>query len=242
MSWLRLAACAIVFTAAAARGQTVTLLHEYDLSRSLADNLGGPALVAQGGSITASGYLFGLNQGLQLTSPALSAGTYSIELSFSFDTVGGYRKILDFQGLTPDSGFYVLNGQLNFYPIITASVADFSAGKTTHVVLTRNDATGNVVGYVDGVQRFTFADTGSLALFSAPGKAMNFFIDDFATGQGEASAGLARYLRIYNGDLSPSAVLAAFQAGAPLSVPEPSALALLALGLGLLLVCRRRRA
>ncbi len=43
------------------------LIHTYDLNGSLADALGGPALVANGGTLNATNYSFGPNQGLTLT-------------------------------------------------------------------------------------------------------------------------------------------------------------------------------
>src|SRR4029079_211665 len=40
-----------------------TLIHEYDLNNSFADNRGGPALVPNGGTLNATNYSFGPNQG-----------------------------------------------------------------------------------------------------------------------------------------------------------------------------------
>src|SRR5271165_6304635 len=74
-----------------------TLTHNYDLTSSLNDTLWGPPLVSDGGTLSASGYTFGANQGLSLSSALTDAGNYSILMDFSFSTLTGYRKILDFK-------------------------------------------------------------------------------------------------------------------------------------------------
>jgi hypothetical protein len=225
----RLFCLAAVFGAAWAPARAATLLHEYALRGTLDDNQGGPALSSLGGQITALGYVFAANQGLTLTSPALNATSFSLELSFHFDATSGYRKIADFHDRADDSGFYVLNSALNFYPVVTASAADFVAGVDVHVVLTRDAATNVVVGYVNGQQRFTFTDTQPFATFTGPTSKLTLFTDDFATS-GEASGGTVNYVRVFNGPLTASEVNALYAAGAPLAVPEPAALPLLAAG------------
>lgn len=212
-------ASALLCAGTALRG--AVLIHEYALRGTLNDNQGGPALASMGGNITALGYVFAANQGLTLASSALTPTNFSIELSFHFDSVGGYRKIADFHDRNDDSGFYALNNALNFYPVVTASQSDFTAGTDVHVVLTRDGATNTVVGYVNGQQRFTFNDGSSLAVLTNSESKLTFFADDFATSQGEASGGTANYIRIYNGALTSSEVSALFAAGAPSAVPEP---------------------
>lgn len=219
---------------ALAPAHAATLVHEYALRGSLNDSQGGPALASLGGQITALGYVFSPNQGLTLTSAALSTSSFSLEFSFRFDTTAGYRKIVDFRDRTNDGGLYQLNGALNFYPIASAGQADFSPGIDLHVVLTRDGVTGLVVGYVNGQQRFTFQDSSGAAIITAPQNRLSFFVDDTAVS-GEASGGTVNYLRVYNGALTPAEVSASFAAGAPLAIPEPSAVALLVVGTGLLL-------
>ena len=216
-----------------------TLIHEYALRGTLDDNRGGPALKALGGQVTALGYVFAANQGLTLSSPALSATNFSLEFSFKFDATSGYRKIADFHGLADDSGFYQLNGNLNFFPVITAGQADFAPGAAMHVVLTRDGATNIVTGYVNGQQRFTFLDDGPRATITAANNTLTFFVDDFATSQGEASGGTASYLRIYNGSLTATEVSNLYSSSAPLAIPEPATAALLAFGAGVMLTAAR---
>lgn len=224
----------------AAPAHAATLIHEYALRGTLDDNRGGPALNSLGGQITSLGYVFAANQGLTLSSPVLSATDFSLEFSFKFDATSGYRKIADFHGLADDSGFYQLNGNLNFYPVATAGQTDFAPGTDVHVVLTRDGATNIVTGYVNGQQRFTFLDDGPRATITAANTTLNFFVDDFATSQREASGGTANYLRVYNGALSATEVSNLYAAGAPLAIPEPGTAALLAFGAAVMLTAARR--
>ena len=191
------------------RAQTAVLIDEYALRGTLNDNLGGPSLTTVlfsgvAGAITPNGYVFGSNQGLMLISPTLDPSNYSIELSFSISATSGYRKLIDFKNLTADAGFYNLNTALNFYPVITGVAGDFASNVDVHVVLTRDSESGTVTGYVNGLQRFSFNDASSLAVFSTSDHRAIFMVDDFATGQNEVSGGTLNYLRIYNGVLTPA--------------------------------------
>src|SRR3954452_23454093 len=89
-----------------------TLLHDYTLQNSLADNLGGPSLVSGGGVLSAAGYAFTASHGLSLSSGLTNTGDYSIALNFEFSNLSGYRKILDFDNRQLDYGLYTLNTAL----------------------------------------------------------------------------------------------------------------------------------
>jgi hypothetical protein len=221
--------------------RAAVLIHEYALRGSLADNRGNSPLAAIGGQITALGYIFAANQSLTLSSPVLNSSSFSLELSFRFDAIGGYRKIADFHDRGDDTGFYALNANLNFYPVVTAGPSDFLPDTDVHVVLTRDGITNVVTGYVNGQQRFTFNDTGPLATLTSPDRKLTLFADDFATGQGEAAGGTVNYVRVFNGALTATEVSALYAAGPPLVVPEPATHMLLGLGGVVLLGSRFRR-
>lgn len=228
------ALAAAVCTASAA-----TLTAGYDFSGNLNDSLGGPALNSQGGTVNATSYIFGGNQGLNVSGVLANAGDYSIEMRFRFDTVSGYRKVIDFRNRTSDKGLYVQNGTLRFFDYTAAASTVFSANQTIDVVLTRNAATGVLAGYVNGVQQFSYNDAaGQLGVFN-PGT-MRFFQDDSGS---EYSAGVADRIVIYDGALTTGEVADIYSAGGtelPNAVPEPSSMLLAAAGLGLLSVVRRR--
>jgi hypothetical protein len=210
---------------AVASPANATLLHNYDLNGTLADSLGGPSLTSNGGVLGATGYTFGANQGLTLGGLNLvSSGDYSIEVGFSFDDLGGWRKIVDFSNLASDAGLYTLGNTLNFFPV-AGGPGVFQSGQLVNLMLARTTL-GVVTASINGTQQFTFTDASNIALSNT----LNFFIDDFATGQGEASSGFVDYIRV-----SDSSTVSA--------VPLPAALPLLAASLaGLGFVSRRRKA
>ncbi len=200
-------------------------LHDYQLNSTYADALGGPSLSPDGGTLGPTGYTFAANQGLNISSIA-NGSVYSIDMVFQFTDVTGYRKILDFSNLGPDTGLYVHDGALNFYNVATGS-STIAANQITDVRLDRNTA-GIVTGFVNGVQEIQFTDTGSIAVFDTPNQIMRFFEDDNATGQREASGGFVDSITIR---LDP--------------VPETSASVslglLLALSIGTLVATTRKR-
>jgi hypothetical protein len=202
------------------------------LNGSLNDALGGPALTADGGTLNASNYTFGANQGLTLTGGfgpsgvGNFAGSYSIVLDFTFDNLSGFRKIIDFQDKTSDNGTYNLNTAINFFPAITGPSGALTTTNEARVVLTRDGTT--VAGYVNGVSQFTFTDGGNAAVFSAANNIAHFFEDDSKTG-GEASSGEVNRILIYQDALT-AAEVAQLAAPTP-SVPEPASLALWSFGL-----------
>ena len=241
MSFRKIAAFAVLAGSIGAAHGAAILTHDYELNGSLSDALGGPSLVSFGGTLGGTGYTFGANQGLSLSNGFANAGNYSIEMGFSFDTTGGFRKILDFKNRTSDNGLYNLTHNLNFFPITTGVGGQITDTTFVTVILTRDSGSTVAVGYVNGAQQISFTDTTSLAVFDAASNIAQFFRDDFATGQGEASSGFVDFIRVYDGALTGNQA-SCLQGSNPLacnipgavgnqSVPEPGSLALLGLGL-----------
>ena len=206
-----------------------TLVHDYELNGTLDDALGGPSLTPHGGALSLTGYTFGVNQGLDVSGLSVDgAGPYAIDIGFSFDETGGYRRILDFKNLTSDTGLYNFNSYANFYNEATGASPVFTAGQQADLVLTRS-ASGLVSTYVNNVLQFSFDDSvNQLAVFTV----LNFFIDDNVV-PGEASSGFVDYIRIGNSDSD-------FH---PSAVPLPATLPLFASGIAALgYFARRSRA
>lgn len=216
----RLSLCGtLAFAAFVASITSATEIHRYELNGSYADSHGGPSLVPNGGSLSATAYTFGENQGLSLSNALADTGNYSILVDFSFSDLTGYNRIIDFKNGATDYGLYTLNAALDFYPFAGGSADVFLPDTLARLVLTRDSTTNTVSGYVNGIQQFTFNDsTFGEGIFSGPDGIMKFFIDDGS----DASAGLVDRIVIYDSPLTAGEVLAL---GGP-TVPEPGSTAL----------------
>lgn len=223
-------AATLVAAALPVAASAATLTHDYELNGSLADSLGGPALVSLGGTLGANGYGFSANQGLVYTGGFADAGSYSIDIRFSLDDrSGGYAKIIDYLNQASDNGLYALGQRLEFFPVNNGVGPQvFDGQQMVDVMVTRDAATGLSTGWVNGVQVYAFNDTTRLSAFDSASHLVNFFLDDTHTSGREATSGYVDSIRIYDGALS-----------AP--VPEPETAALFLAGLGLLVARARRR-
>jgi hypothetical protein len=202
-----------------------SVIHIYEFNSSYTDSLGGPAIVATGpsGSLTATEYVFGTADGLSLSNGVNSA-EYSIEMLFHIDVAdNGYVKFIDFKNLTSDNGLYNYNTDLYFYNEVEGPPGVINNGTTVHVVLTRDAATKEVVGYVNGAQQITFTDSSDLAVFNATNNIINFFADDTTTSGREDSSGAVDRIRIYSGVLTPPQVTNLYNGGEP-PAPTPASI------------------
>jgi hypothetical protein len=238
-SVVRHAAVALIALSAAA-SQAAAPSHLYNLNGSLTDAMGGPSLVASGGTLSATGYTFAANAGLSLSN-ALPSDTYTIDTTFTFDETSGWRKMVDFKDLTSDSGLYNLSTQLNFFSGLgSGPTGVINSGSPVRVTLSRDGSTDTVNGYLNGTLQFSFNDTSGWAKFNAGSNIGHFFIDDFPTGQHEATSGFVDYIAVYNTALSANDIATLTPTAGV--VPEPSQLALVLGGLGVVGWSLRRKA
>ncbi len=224
-----------IFTLAVMLGGTSygALVHQYDLNNSLADNLGGPSVVSNGGVLGATGYTFNFAQGLSLSNAGIS-NVYTIDMLISFDTVCSNKwcKVIDFSNLTSDNGLY--NSPSNFEAFWVGGIigtGTVAVGTNPAQITLSRDAAGNVKSYLNGALQFSFVDTTNQAVFSAANNIMWFLQDEGNQGNpGEHPKGFVDYIKIYD------------KADALSTTPEPASF-LLCLG-GLAGVCglKRRRA
>ncbi|MYM38043.1 PEP-CTERM sorting domain-containing protein [Pseudoduganella sp. CY13W] len=186
-------------------------------------------MVGLGGTLGASSYSFGKNEGLALAEALGSV--YTIDMVMSFDSHSGWQKIIDFKDRTSDMGLYTSNTQWYFYNI--GSMGNVPAdGQSARVTLTRDS--GSLVSlYVNGALAGSFTDSGNIATFS--GAKANFFVDDLTNAKPEAGAGNVDYIATFD-----RALTAAEVANGVSPVPEPATGAMLAAGLGMLALLRRR--
>ena len=219
--------------------RAAVLIHEYALRGTLADSNGGNTLSAFGGEITALGYVFAANHGLVFSSSALTPKNYSIEFSFNLNSTAGFTKLIDFHNPAADPGLYQQNGRLGFTPYAKAEVTELLPGINAHVVLTRDGTTNLVTAYVNGIERFSFADDEFHAVPSGLNNGLSFFFNQ--SSDPHYPGGTLNYLRVFNGALTGSEVNALFAAGPPDAIPEPSSVILITLGtLGVLATHRLR--
>ncbi len=209
--------------------------HVYNLNATLADANGGPALASLGGTLSASGFTFGANQGLSLT--GVFGPMYTVAMRFSFANVDGYRRMIDFQNRASDTGPYVLNGASNFYNVSTGSTSPYTPDQLGLTIFTRT-AGGLFSAYFDGALQYQFLDGANLAAPST--NTVSFFQDDVSVG-GEASAGFVNYIATWDQALSEQEVAAFVPGRAVTTVPEPSSLLLVGAGLLFASVARTRK-
>jgi gliding motility-associated-like protein len=169
------------------------LIHDYELNGTYADAFGGNPIVPNGGTLTATEYLFGPDQGPNV-SGVINPETYCIELRFTPDLVSGWRKILDFKNRGSDNGLYILNGALQFYPHPPGGNV-FVPGMPATVQFTRDGATKVMMGYVNGVLQWTITYTNNDATFTGPGNIIQILIDDIVV-PGETNSGSLDYFKI----------------------------------------------
>lgn len=206
-------------------GAALQPIHVYELGGNYNDTYGGPPLVGQGGTFTAGGYQFGMNQGLTLDG-AMPPSVYTVDIIFSFTTITSWRKIIDFKNLAVDEGLYVYEGALQMVIVQLAdfetSTATITPNVTLRMTLTRDAAT-HVAGYLDRVGApsarsaapdIPTAPTGpfeyddSMGVAVVQGTSVTFFVDDTPTGQGEAAPGTVRRIAIYDVALTAAQVAA----------------------------------
>jgi hypothetical protein len=128
--------------------------------------------------------------------------TYTFVMLVNLDSVDGYRKLIDFDNLQADQGWYIYYSAL--YPY---NLSDFdyssqlvTAGHWRQIAVTR-DRSGVVRGYVGDRKVGTADDPGNdEALGGAT--VLHFLIDDAVSGGREATGGLIARLRIWDDALS----------------------------------------
>ncbi len=151
---------------------------------------------------------FPKGNGLRLspTTRAVSNNTYTIVALFELNFVNGFRRVVDFKSGTSDNGLYLQSGLLRFFPSVQGTTP-VAANAYVQVALTR-DAAGTVVGYVNGVQQFSFSDASNHAVIDTS-NALRFFKDNTSGGAGgEESAGSVARIRLYDSALTAEQVAA----------------------------------
>lgn len=163
---------------------------------------------AQEASLGRNAWLFPSGTGLTLDAgELLPANQYSVALQMRSALDQVYMKLLDTSDRQRDHGLYLSYDDLGFYPRAFGDDNEFVQPNTWYVLVMTRSATGEVVGYIDGMERFRFNDAEGESLLPASGQ-LYFLRDDVETGDGENSQGAIARLRLFNHTLTPAEVIA----------------------------------
>ncbi len=166
--------------------QAVNLVHLFEFDNNLNDSLSSTVLTDNGGTINSDSYSFGANQGVFLDTALSLADNYSIGIQFSFESVSGWKKIVDFKDRIPDTGQYILSSKIYFFDPTIAGTGIVQADEFINVVFTRSSLDNVYTAYLNGssTPEYSFVDSSSKAIaFDNSGFAQfAFFMDDVDTG------------------------------------------------------------
>ena len=154
--------------------------------------------------------------GFKLTIDKELGEEYTIGVKFSFDqTIGSWRKIIDYKNSESDNGFYFYSGgHLQFYPNGTISKNAVSNKEVVNFIIVKSK-TEFAVYFVkkDGniTKEFSLTDTTTLSNaipYTNNGKTiLGFFFDDMRTGSQATPGGKIYSLSIYDKAIEPSKVV-----------------------------------
>lgn len=126
----------------------------------------------------------------------LTSGSYTIELYFKLDTIQGYKKLIDFDSLGADAGFYNQSGKLVMYNKLTSTDSTIGAGKYEYAAITRDGSTKDMHVYHNNTVLGMLNDNNDQYVYGAE-KLLIFFKDDRGTG-GEQTGGSVAMIQISN--------------------------------------------
>lgn len=136
--------------------------------------------------------------------------TYTILMKFSFADFSSYRKIIDYIDRTSDTGFYIHDFKINFYPL-GSSANSFTAGQPMTLMVTREATTGNsgvfTVYSYNGTtfnQELQVTDTDGTSIpatstIHSGGTKLGFFFDDLSTSGEATTSGRVFSLKMWSG-------------------------------------------
>lgn len=179
-------------------------VHAYELNNSYEDTYGGTAMASNGGTLTSTSYVFQLGQGPSVSN-VIDPYNYSIVMRFTPRHVDFWAKVLDFKNRTSDNGIYITDNRFMFYigsPFMVAVGYDALFQDVPAVIcLTRDGASKEVSGYVNGSLLWSFIDITDEASFTGPGNIIQIGIDDSPNEPipgTEHADGALNYFRIYD--------------------------------------------
>jgi Concanavalin A-like lectin/glucanases superfamily len=135
-----------------------------------------------------------------VTSILSSSGSYTIALLARITTTSSYRKFIDFDNATADTGLYNNNGFLEFYSYAGGNSTVIGT-KYADIVLSR-DSSGGLAGYYNGALQFSIDDAANQWGVVDASNTLRFFLDDHVGGGVEDSDGAVARVRLWDGVLN----------------------------------------
>jgi len=205
---------------------SATLMSSYDFNGDLTDSLGvGASLTSKGGVLDNGRYAFTNGQGLALDIYSLfnPVDSYAIEMKFKTDDgFSGYNRLIDWSDLNSDLGLYIHNNQINMYNYGSTPNSTVPAGEDFTLGFEFNAVTNTISYYINGGFIGSRVDTSHIANLDS--SAVSFFDDNTSHGTTEEFTGSVDFIRFHH-DASTFGQLPQIN-----SVPEPTTLAILGLG------------
>lgn len=238
---LLVAAISIIFSSSSASASLIGL---YQFDGDLSNSSGYlPSMTAVNGTGTFSTqsvfgetkqvYSEGDNQqglSLELTGMA-DKDKYTIVMDIKFNQVTSYDRLISFDNVGSDYGFYVVSSTIRFYSYTAPTTTPLTADTYFRIALT-NDGT-YLTGYTGGpddiTQQFYIDDSNNWGSADGSGKFL-FYIDDNPEQQEENGTTTSR-IWIFDEALSGSEIAAL--------VPEPAIMVLVISGLAAVALRRR---
>lgn len=157
-------------------------------------------------------YQFKTNSGLQfdntLTNGFLNKN-FTIELYFKMDTLGSWKRVIDFKNRKSDYGCYIYDGKLNFYDFAVGEKVPIRPGQYIHYVISRDVESKQIKMYINGLEKIEFTDPDKEAQIDMD-QVLNFFQDDLVANH-EASSGSVALIRLYDRVMTPVFIRRSFQ-------------------------------
>ncbi len=157
-------------------------------------------------------YRFEKNSGLQFSNTEAKGfmnKSFTIELYFKMDTLGSWKRVLDFKNRKSDFGGYIYDGKLNFYDYAISEKAPIRRNQYIHYVYSRDAETKIIKMYINGFAKLEFKDPGSEGIIDQD-QVLNLFQDDLVANH-EASAGSVALIRIYDRVMTPVFIRRSYQ-------------------------------
>ncbi|HEV7380177.1 MAG TPA: OmpA family protein [Dyadobacter sp.] len=157
-------------------------------------------------------YKFETNSGLQFDNTEAKgflSKSFTVEIYFKMDTLGSWKRVLDFRNRKSDYGCYIYDGKLNFYDFAISEKAPVRRNQYLHYVYSRDFETKTIKMYINGIEKLEFKDPGTEGMLDQD-QVLNLFQDDLVANH-EASSGSVALIRLYDRVMTPVFIRRSYQ-------------------------------